>query len=186
MTRHWLELANQWLEVTRQFLWLHSVSKKIVDDSDSTKMTPTHHCKCNTQRKWNRRHHYVFPRKLVDNWLWWRWCILSADTRSILQTPGFFSSVSGTRFGSLELNIESLETEKIIIGSLESEKIGSLQVHTRFLTFALKITANMHFLYKAGWIKRAEQISTALEADRHDSRLEMAQASTFATLPMRS
>ena len=32
-----------------------------------------------------------------------------------------------TRFGSLELKIGSLESEKIIIGSLESKKIGSLE-----------------------------------------------------------
>jgi len=39
---------------------------------------------------------------------------------------------------SLELKIGSLESEKIIDGSLESEKIGSLQVHTGYLTFSLK------------------------------------------------
>jgi len=38
----------------------------------------------------------------------------------------------GTRFGSLELKIRSLESEKIII--------GSLQVHTGYLTFSLKKT----------------------------------------------
>ena len=36
-----------------------------------------------------------------------------------------FSSVSGTRFGSLEVKIGSLESEKLIIGSLKSEKSGS-------------------------------------------------------------
>jgi len=45
------------------------------------------------------------------------------------------------------LKIGSLESAKIVIGSLESEKIGSLeleseigslQVHSRFLTFSLK------------------------------------------------
>jgi len=46
--------------------------------------------------------------------------------------------VLGTRFGSLELKIGSLESEKVITGSLESEKIGSLQVHTGYLTFSLK------------------------------------------------
>jgi len=40
---------------------------------------------------------------------------------------GFFKGVSGTRFGSLEFQIGSLESEKIIIGSLESDKIGSLE-----------------------------------------------------------
>jgi len=39
----------------------------------------------------------------------------------------FFYGNLGTRFGSLELKIGSLESEKIIIGSLESEKIGSLE-----------------------------------------------------------
>jgi len=47
---------------------------------------------------------------------------------------GFFEGVLGTRF-------ESLESEKIIIGSPESEKIGSLHVHTGYLTFSLKKTA---------------------------------------------
>ena len=36
-----------------------------------------------------------------------------------------FKDVLGTRFGSLALKIVSLESEKIIIGYLESEKIGS-------------------------------------------------------------
>ena len=43
------------------------------------------------------------------------------------------------------MKIGSLESAKIVIGSLESEKIGSLeseigslQVHSRFLTFSLK------------------------------------------------
>jgi len=39
----------------------------------------------------------------------------------------FFKGVLGTRFGTLELKIGSLASEKIIIGSLESEKIGSLE-----------------------------------------------------------
>jgi len=51
----------------------------------------------------------------------------------------FFEGVLGFRFGSLK-------SEKIIIGSLESEKIGSLEseksdpyrVHTEYLTFSLK------------------------------------------------
>jgi len=41
----------------------------------------------------------------------------------IYPRAGFFLSV----FGSLELKIGSLESEKIIIGSLESKKIGSLE-----------------------------------------------------------
>jgi len=40
---------------------------------------------------------------------------------------GFFQGVLGTRFGSLEFKIGSLESEKIIIGSPESEKIRSLE-----------------------------------------------------------
>jgi len=43
-------------------------------------------------------------------------------------------------FGSLELKIGSIESKKIIIGSLKSEKLGSLQVHTGYLTFSLKKT----------------------------------------------
>jgi len=38
------------------------------------------------------------------------------------------------------LEIGSLESEKIIIGFLESEEIGSLQVHTGYLIFSLKKT----------------------------------------------
>ena len=38
-----------------------------------------------------------------------------------------FYGVLGTRFESLELQIGSLESKKIIIGSLKSEKIGSLE-----------------------------------------------------------
>jgi len=37
---------------------------------------------------------------------------------------GFFKGVLGARFGSLELRIGSLESEKTIIRSLESEKSG--------------------------------------------------------------
>jgi len=40
------------------------------------------------------------------------------------------------------LKIGSLQTETIIIGFLESKKIGSLQVHIGYLTFSLKKTAN--------------------------------------------
>jgi len=39
----------------------------------------------------------------------------------------FFLRRLGTRFGSLEFQIGSLESEKIIIGYLKSEKIGSLE-----------------------------------------------------------
>jgi len=41
------------------------------------------------------------------------------------------SAILGNRFGSLE-------SDKIIIGSLESGKIGSLQVHTGYTIFSLK------------------------------------------------
>jgi len=44
-----------------------------------------------------------------------------------LLISGFFKGVLGTRFGSLEFQIGSLESEKIINGSLDSEKIGSLE-----------------------------------------------------------
>jgi len=52
LTGHWLELANQWLDVSRQFswldstkswLWLDSTKSKNLYDSDSTKITRTHH-----------------------------------------------------------------------------------------------------------------------------------------------
>jgi len=36
------------------------------------------------------------------------------------------------------LKIGSLESEKIIIGYVGSEKIGSLYIHTGYLTFSLK------------------------------------------------
>jgi len=39
----------------------------------------------------------------------------------------FFLSILGTQFGSLEFQIWSLESEKIIIRSLKSERIGSLE-----------------------------------------------------------
>jgi len=44
-----------------------------------------------------------------------------------MMTAGFFKGILGTRLGPLELEIGSLKSEKIIIGSLESEKIGSLE-----------------------------------------------------------
>jgi len=49
------------------------------------------------------------------------------DSTIAVPEPGFFQGVLGTRFGSLELKIASLASEKIIIGPLESEKIGSLE-----------------------------------------------------------
>jgi len=56
----------------------------------------------------------------------------------------FFKGILGTQFGSLEFQIGSLESQKIIIGSLKSDKIGSLeseknlQIHIGYLTFSLK------------------------------------------------
>jgi len=41
---------------------------------------------------------------------------------------GFFKGVLGTRFGSLDFKIGSLESEKIIIGSLDTGKIGYLEL----------------------------------------------------------
>jgi len=43
---------------------------------------------------------------------------------SLIHKARFFKGVLGTPFGSLELKIGSLEPEKIINGSLESEKSG--------------------------------------------------------------
>jgi len=50
----------------------------------------------------------------------------------------FFFSVVGTRFGSLELKIGSLESGKVIIGSLESEKSGPYRSIPGCLTFSFK------------------------------------------------
>jgi len=57
-----------------------------------------------------------------------------SNVKSIIR---FFKGVLGTRFGSLELNIGSLESVNIVI--------GSLQVHTRYLTVSLKKLAIMYF-----------------------------------------
>jgi len=50
--------------------------------------------------------------------------IFCDDSNLHISISGFFQGVLGTRFGSLELQIGSLESAKIIIGSLESEKSG--------------------------------------------------------------
>jgi len=42
----------------------------------------------------------------------------------LLHQSRFFEGIIGTQFASLELKIVSLESEKIIVGSLESEKSG--------------------------------------------------------------
>jgi len=61
-----------------------------------------------------------------------------------------FWGILGTWFGSLELKIASLKSDKIIIEYLESEKIGSLQVHTRYLNIFLNT-------FRAAWFWRFSQ-----------------------------
>ena len=51
----------------------------------------------------------------------WVHCVLFLPEETLI-ISGFFKGVLGTRFGSLELKIGFLETEKI--WSLESEKSG--------------------------------------------------------------
>jgi len=60
-------------------------------------------------------------------------------------SSGFFKGVLGTQFWSLDFQIGSLESQKIIIRSLKSEnqvprirEIGSLQIHIWYLTFSFK------------------------------------------------
>jgi len=73
-------------------------------------------------------------------------CSKLLNDKNISIQQVFFKGVLGTRFGSLELKIGSLESVKNIIGSrksekigfLESEKSGPLQVDTGYLTFSLK------------------------------------------------
>jgi len=57
-----------------------------------------------------------------------------------------------TRFGSLELTIRSLESEKIIMGSLESGEFGPLQLNTGYLTFSLKKTG-FNYVQFLSWVK---------------------------------
>ena len=64
--------------------------------------------------------------------------VKNRECKCTFNTAGFFKGVLWTGFGSLENQIGSLESEKIIIGALKSEKIGSLQIHTGYLTFSLK------------------------------------------------
>jgi len=59
-------------------------------------------------------------------------------TFNILLVQGF-QGVLGTRFGTLEVKIGSVESEKIIVRSLELEKIGSLESENR-VPFSLKKT----------------------------------------------
>ena len=74
----------------------------------------------------------------------------------MLDTPGFIWGVLGTRFGSLEFQIGSLESEKIIIGSLKSENVGPenrrnrvstdpYRVHNIFLKITLIYTPGIFF-----------------------------------------
>ena len=49
----------------------------------------------------------------------------------------FFQGVLGTRFGSLELKIGSLESKHL---KFSRKAFGFLQVHTRYLTFSFKKT----------------------------------------------
>jgi len=51
----------------------------------------------------------------------WLYCISGGDKENF-NLQQVFLGVLGTRFGSLELKIGSLESEKIISGSLGSEK----------------------------------------------------------------
>ena len=74
------------------------------------------------------------------------------ELEKIIEKTRFFKGVLGTRFGSLEFQIGSLASEKIIIGSLISEKIGALeseksgplQILTGYLTFSLKKNLKDH------------------------------------------
>ena len=77
----------------------------------------------------------------IKTWLRSHICASDTQIRTASQTyvQVLFQSVLGTRFGSLELKIGSLESEKIIIWSQKSEKIGSLQVHTGYLTVELSL-----------------------------------------------
>jgi len=54
------------------------------------------------------------------------WCYTTSSTLFAWQLQGFYG-VLRTRFGSLEFQIGSLESEKIIIKSLKCEKIGALE-----------------------------------------------------------
>ena len=61
------------------------------------------------------------PKSVSDRATWHR-----TPRFGSLESKGF-GSLRFSRFGSLESQIRSLESEKIIIGSLKSEKIGSLE-----------------------------------------------------------
>ena len=63
-------------------------------------------------------------------------CVFEWVVAQFYNITRFFKGVLGIRFGSLE-------SEKIIIGSLESKEIGSLQVYTGYLTSSLKKTPDI-------------------------------------------
>jgi len=79
-------------------------------------------------------------------------CVFCFAVRAFLERQTvpdrFFWGVLGARFGSLELKIGSLKSEKIISGSLELERIGSVESEKSgpyrsilgSLTFSLKKT----------------------------------------------
>ena len=78
------------------------------------------------RRQWFHMHRYV---KNSVPWYFKGYC--SFSIRTIVKPV--FQGVLGTRFGFQELEIWSLGSEKIIIGSLESEKSGPYQVPNIFL-----------------------------------------------------
>jgi len=110
MTRHWLELVNQWLEVTRPFLLLDSDSTRPSHDSTKFQMTLT-------RQKWlghitacsgvnvNFRNDQGFFRENVWNPVW----ICRDPISLILGARWWFSLILGTRFEILGTRIGSLK-----------------------------------------------------------------------------
>ena len=72
-------------------------------------------------------HHHTINSKLSKLVVETKRLCIMINRSNKFHLQQFFFNVLGTRFGSLELKIGSLGSEKIIIGSLESEKIGSLE-----------------------------------------------------------
>ena len=58
MTQHWLELVNQWLEVTQTFLWLDSDSTRPSHDSTKFQMTLTRRARDSDSTKMTRAYHW--------------------------------------------------------------------------------------------------------------------------------